>query len=149
MAEIGFYHLQRSRLEQALPRLLEKIIALDHRVVVLAGSPERVESLNEELWTYDDRSWLPHGTRSDGPAAAQPIYLTAAEENPNQADVLVCVDGMEAADVDRYERVVDMFDGRDEGALTGARERWRRFRDRGMALTYWQQRDNGGWEKKA
>ena len=45
MAEIGFYHLLTTPLERALPRLLERAVGQGHRVVVCAGSPERVEHL--------------------------------------------------------------------------------------------------------
>jgi DNA polymerase-3 subunit chi len=149
MAEVGFYHLQSSRLEHALPRLLEKIVSLGHNIVVLAGSSERVKVLNEQLWTFDDRSWLPHGTREDGHGAAQPVYLTTAEENPNQANVLVCIDGVRPDYAVAFERVVDMFDGRDDEAVAQARKRWQDYRQGGLDLTYWQQRENGGWEQKA
>ena len=147
--EIGFYHLHHARLEQALPRLLEIILKRGHRIILMAGSNDRVESLNEHLWTYDDRSWLPHGAKSDGYDSAQPLYLTCEEENPNGADVLVCVDGVEPAFVSSFKRVVDMFDGRDDAAVSRARGRWRGFREQGLALTYWQQSENGGWEQKA
>ena len=46
-------------------------------------------------------------------------------------------------------RALDLFDGRDEAAVQAARERWRDYRDAGYPLTYWQQSEMGGWEKKA
>jgi len=46
MTEIGFYHLQRSPLERALPKLLEKVLEAGKRAVVVARSDERVEQLN-------------------------------------------------------------------------------------------------------
>ena len=51
MAEVGFYHLGNTALERALPRLLERALADGHRVVVLAGSEERVAHLDNLLWT--------------------------------------------------------------------------------------------------
>ena len=66
MSEIAFYHLTRSPLEAALPKLLDKTLQAGKRAVVIAGSPERVEHLNGVLWSYDDASWLPHGSAKDG-----------------------------------------------------------------------------------
>ena len=149
MTEIGFYHLTRAVLERALPRLLEKALEGGYRALLLAGSAERVEALNGLLWTYEQRSWLPHGAAANGNAEAQPIYLTSLEENPNGANLLVVVDGLAPDFIDGFERAVDLFDGRDEAAVAGARERWRTYKDAGHALTYWQQTDGGGWEKKA
>ena len=84
MTQIGFYHLTRSPLEQALPKLLDKALAAGYRAVVLAGSSERVEALSDRLWTYEPESWLPHGSAKDGDAALQPIWLTATDENPGR-----------------------------------------------------------------
>ena len=41
-----------------------------------------------------------------------------------------------------------MFDGNDEAAVGAARARWRDYDAAGHALTYWQQTESGGWEKK-
>lgn len=148
MTDIGFYHLQRTGLERALPKLLEKALERGMRAVVLADSEERVEALNAALWTYDQRSFLPHGSARDGFAEEQPVYLAAAEENPNGATLLVLVDGMEAAGLSDYERCLDLFDGNDPEAVAAARERWTKAREAGHSVTYWQQTENGNWAKK-
>jgi DNA polymerase III subunit chi len=129
---------------------LERALKDGYRVLVLAGSNERVEHLNQLLWTYDDASFLPHGGARDGNAQRQPIFLSTAPDggNPNGATMLVLVDGVEAPDIAAFERCCDMFDGSDESAVAAARERWRRAKAAGHTLTYWQQGD-AGWEKKA
>jgi DNA polymerase III subunit chi len=148
MTEVGFYHLLHLPLERALPKLLEKALERGHRAIVLAGSPERVEDLNSVLWTYDERSWLPHGGSGDGPAGEQPIFLTVEDENPNGADVLVAIDGRTPAKTEGFARIIDMFDGQDEAMVAAARQRWRGYLDQGFDLTYWQQTEAGGWAKK-
>lgn len=149
MTRVGFYHLQRSTLEQALPQILEKALAAGHRVVVMAGSAERVAVLDDLLWTYDPASWLPHGTARDGDAALQPIWITDLDENPNAADVLVLTDGVVASRIDTFTRCLDLFDGNDPTAVQAARQRWASLRDAGQELTYFQQSERGGWVEKA
>ncbi|HEX7008287.1 MAG TPA: DNA polymerase III subunit chi [Alphaproteobacteria bacterium] len=149
MTEIGFYHLQQWPLDRALPKLLEKVLERGMRAVVIAGSEERVEALNTALWTYEPESFLPHGSARDGNAEAQPIWLTAEDENPNGATVLVLTDGADSAHLDRFERCVLMFDGNDEEALAAARRRWQAYKSAGHKLTYHQQTERGVWEKKA
>jgi DNA polymerase-3 subunit chi len=148
VAEIGFYHLLATPLERALPRLLERARAQGHRIVVRAGSAERVAQLDAILWTYEEASFLPHGSARDGNAAAQPILLTDKDENPNEASMAVLVDSVEAGDLSAYARCADMFDGNDPDAVEAARERWRRAREKGHALTYWQQTASG-WERRS
>ena len=149
MAEVRFYHLQRQRLEEALPALLEKARERGFRIVVQAGSPERVKALDSLLWTYRPESFLAHGSgmASLSTAPDQPIWLTAAEENPNTADMLVLVDGA-TADVAPYTLACEMFDGNDEDAVAAARLRWTEYKTAGHAMTYWQQGERG-WEKRA
>jgi DNA polymerase-3 subunit chi len=148
MAEIGFYHLLSTPLERALPRLLERARQQDLRILIRAGAPDRVEHLNSLLWTYDDASFLAHGSQRDGNAADQPIFLSHKDENPNGATVLFLVDGAEAGDLGEFARCLDLFDGNDPDAVEAARTRWRMVQSAGHTLTYWQQ-TGSGWEKKA
>ncbi|MSO65998.1 MAG: DNA polymerase III subunit chi [Alphaproteobacteria bacterium] len=149
MAEFSFYHLQNAPLDRALPRLLERVVERGLHAVVLAGSNERVEFLNALLWTYDPGSFLPHGSDADGDTGEQPIYLTTKEENPNQATVLVLVDGGGVDFAKGFDRCLDVFDGNDPAAVAGARERWKVARAAGFEVTYWQQSEQGRWEKVA
>jgi len=149
VTQVSFYHLERTALEVALPRILDKALAAGLRAVVVAGSDERVTALNSALWTYDANSFLPHGSAEDGPAAAQPIYLTTEDENPNGAQVLAIVDGVTIPEVGGYDRVLDLFDGHDPDAVQAARARWKSLKDAGHDLTYWQQTPEGGWTQKA
>jgi DNA polymerase-3 subunit chi len=148
MTEVNFYHLQRSSLEQTLPDLLERSLARGWRAVVLSTVEERSEQLAQHLWTWRPDSFLPHGTAKDGHAADQPIWLTANDERPNDAQVLFLIDGATSARMDEYTRVCDIFDGIDPDAVAAARQRWKTAKEAGLDLTYWQQTDKG-WEKKA
>jgi DNA polymerase-3 subunit chi len=144
--ECGFYHLTRTALEPALGRLLEKVVASGHRALVKASSPERVDALNRALWTFDPASFVPHGTATDGDPEQQPILLSTDDEAPNGADVLVLVDGAEADPSAPFARCLYLFDGRDKDAVADARLVWRRWREAGMKLVYWQQGERG-WER--
>ena len=148
LTEIGFYHLLSTSLERALPRLLERAWSQGFRVVVRAASPDRIEYLSAALWTYEEGSFLPHGSARDGDPELQPIWLTDHDENPNAASMIVLVDGWEAPDLQSFARCADLFDGKDPAAVEAARGRWRRAREAGHNLTYWQQTVSG-WERKA
>lgn len=148
MIEISLYHLTTTPVEKVLPKLLEKVVASGKRGLVLAGSEERVESLNAALWTYSSGSFLPHGTRKDGFAGHQPIWLSTTVDNPNNADILVLTDGMDVPALDNFERCIDIFDGLDEEAVTLAKKRIQHYNNNGHNVTYWRQGPKGTWEKK-
>lgn len=148
MTEVLFYHLTDSKLEQALPPLLEKSMERGWRAVVQAGSEERLDVLDTHLWTWRDDSFIGHGLESDPHAAEQPVVLTLSDRNPNGAQIRFLVDGADVPPLESYERAVMMFDGHDAAEVAAARERWKDLKAAGHALTYWQQVD-GRWERKA
>ena len=115
----------------------------------MAGSAEHVADLNTQLWTYGDGSFLPHGSKMDGNASLQPIWLTHKNENPNKASVLFLLDGAGSDSVTEYELCCDLFDGNDPDVVARARLRWKQFRTQGLTLTYWQQNEQGRWKEEA
>jgi DNA polymerase-3 subunit chi len=149
VTEIYFYHLEHRTLEEVLPNLLERSLERGWRAAVQATSEERVEALDTLLWTYREESFLAHGTSRDGEPQAQPIYLTAGPDNPNAAQVRFLVDGAEIDDASPYARIVFMFDGRDENAVARARAAWQEAKDKGFSVSYWQQDQDGRWQKRA
>ena len=156
MTEVRFYHLQRARLEEVLPVILERCHQRGERVLVLAGSAERVEALAALLWTYRPDSFLPHGTARDGEPARQPILLAPAEgdtDNPsgaaNGAQVLILSDGARHGRIGDFKLVCELFDGHDEAAVAAARAHWRTCRETGHAVIYYQQAETGKWQETA
>ena len=137
MTEIAFYHLERWPLEHALPKLLEKTLALKKRALVIVGSDARMIDLDGRLWTYSPASWLPHATRHDEAPDEQPILLSTDGQNANGAGFLFLVDGATTETANAFERCFDLFDGNDPQAVVAARQRWRACLAAGHGLTYW------------
>jgi DNA polymerase-3 subunit chi len=149
MPRSDFYHLLRFRLEDALPRLLDRVLRNDMRAVVVTGSDERAEDLTVSLWDHRDL-WLPHGSAKDGFAADQPIWITSDPNDcPNGAQVVVLCDGMDSPLTETKDRTLDLFNGHDQQAVQAARQRWKNRLDSGHDLYYWQQDEAGRWTEKA
>jgi DNA polymerase-3 subunit chi len=148
VTEILFYHLQRQPLERVLPTLIEKSLERGWRVIVQAASEERVESLDSQLWTFRDDSFLPHGTWREPENSEQPVLLTVHDDNPNAAGVRFLVEGAPIpANADSYQRIVVIFDGEDPEAVAEARARWKEGRAKGFDVTYWQADEQGRWRR--
>jgi DNA polymerase III subunit chi len=152
MTEVRFYHLERRRLEDALPSLLEQALAEGVRVVVEAPSSEIIEALDERLWTYSDDSFLPHGLARDGEPEGQPILLTTDADCPNGAAWRVLIGGARALPILGESaiapaRLILLFDGSDPDARAAARTQWTEMKAAGYAPTYWREDDAGNWEQ--
>ena len=147
MTDTGFYHLTRTDVERALPRLLARSLQFGARALVLCGEPDRLLGLSAALWNAEG-AWLPHNDAPDEDPDLQPIWLASADgPAPNGARFLFLVAGAEGGRTAEFERVFDLFDGGDEAAVAAARRRWAAAKAAGHALTYWRQNQRGGWEK--
>lgn len=149
MADIRFYHLQKQNLDAALPAILQKAFQSGKNIIVRMRDDKEIERMNKHLWAFKPDIFLPHGSKKDGHADQQPIWLSAENDNPNNAKILILTQGKTAEDLDAYDLCCEMLDGRDEKAVGEARERWKNYQSSGHDVTYWYQNENGGWEKKA
>src|SRR5512135_2709799 len=87
MTEVLFYHLERRSLDDVLPGLIEKTLERGWRAIVKVESAERADAIDSLLWTYNERSFLPHAQVGDGETTRQPVLITLDEANPNGANV--------------------------------------------------------------
>lgn len=147
MTEIGFYHLTTPQPDKSLIRLLEKIYDSSSKALVLVSS-ERLEHLDTLLWTSS--AFLPHGSKNQESPDQTPIWLTDKSENPNGANVLVSIDGIVPDETfqNAFEKHCLLFDGANEAQKEGARKYWKKCQQESKNVTYWQQGDDGSWQKK-
>lgn len=151
MTRVDFYHLQRMSLEDVLPKLLAKAYGTGQNIKVKTGDEGQTDKINTLLWTFSDESFLPHGSKKDGFAEQQPIWLTSEDDNPNAAKLLFLTGGAEitAENAQNYERIFNIFDGKNAEALQQARILWKEYKKSGFEVYYWQQNESGKWEQKA
>ena len=117
--------------------------------MVQASSEERVDSLDNHLWTYRDDSFLPHATWRVADPAGEPILLTHLEDNPNASTVRFLIEEAPLPDQgDAYERVVVIFNGDDDESVKQARAMWAESRSRGWVVTYWQTDELDRWQRR-
>lgn len=129
---------------------MEKVMSVGLKAVVKADSAGTVDALDKALWDYDPASFLPHDKAGCTAPEQQAIYLTTEDENPNEASVLALINAVKSDQIDKYDRCLYMFDGRDENIVAAAREDWKRLKeDSAFTMSYWQQGEQGGWVQKA
>lgn len=128
---VDFYVLtssaERARLLYAC-RLVEKVYLLDQRVYVHAGSAAEAATFDELLWTFADRSFVPHGLA----AKVDPgTPVTVGFGSPAPADLLVNLGAAAPEFCDSYPRVAEVVDA-DPARREAGRRRFAWYRDRGL-----------------
>jgi len=134
MTQVDFYILPetapRSRMLFAC-RLAEKAFALGHRVFVHAPGNGAARELDNLMWTFRDRSFLPHCLAGDDEQA--PVHIGGGPEPVDGFHLLINLGEEVPAFVGRFERVAEVVDG-DETRKAEGRERFRFYKDRGYPL---------------
>ncbi len=146
MTAIQFYHLTATPLERALPKLLEKALAGGFRALLVAPSDERVEQLNQLLWTYDPNSFLPHGSVKDGHVDEQPILLVSSLSAISHFSPRLRGEPEGGDPQPHYGKIGEgEFSSRKPDALDKAKELRRNSTDAENKLWYSLQKDNLGY----
>jgi DNA polymerase-3 subunit chi len=134
--QVDFYVLgkpdHRTRLVTAC-RLAEKAYDQGLRVAVRTSSPSETAEVDDLMWTFSDRSFVPHAVWPAEPAlaAATPVLIASGALPDSHRDVLVnLADDLPAAPA-HYGRVCEVV-GADDDAKRRARFRWRGYRDAGL-----------------
>ncbi|WP_455478455.1 DNA polymerase III subunit chi [Bartonella sp. B10] len=146
--DILFYNLIRSTLEDVIPTLVERAMTRFGKVTIQCVNKERCDAIDTHLWVYSDESFIGHGTESDKYSNFQPVFLTTGQENPNDAKIRFLTEGAICSDINSYQRIVVIFDGRNDEQLDLIRTQWKKYKMENHNLTYWQQTKDFCWEKR-
>jgi DNA polymerase III subunit chi len=114
-------------------RLLRKAHAAGARVVV-HGPPALLDRLDQQLWTFDALSFVPHlrlrgGARAAEHQARTPAWLVDDVAAVSERDVLVNLGDDMIDGWDTFARVIEVV-AADANASAAARQRWRRYGER-------------------
>ncbi|BDB96217.1 DNA polymerase III subunit chi [Candidatus Hydrogenosomobacter endosymbioticus] len=134
-----------------LPRLLEKIHEQGKRISVMLDNVERVNFVNNLLWTYSQMSFLPHGCYADELYEHQPIWITDKKENLNKANTAVCAFNItdhltEALFELGFEEIVFITNLNDFKQMVSAEKIARSCMKNSFSITLWE-KPYGMWEK--
>jgi DNA polymerase-3 subunit chi len=124
-------------------RLTEKAYLLDLNVVLWSDTAAEAEALDELLWTFNERSFVPHDLRpatavADDPArttpraaaaaVAAPVQLTPDLELIEGADLLVNLSARLPVRLERFARIAEIIDA-DAPRRAKGRERFKAYRE--------------------
>lgn len=135
---VDFYVLKSAAAKQRWAfacRLTEKACSKDLSVVIVNDTLADARAMDDMLWTFNERSFIPHGICQDehsmDPAAK--VHLTALPTPAPRADLLVNLTARLPADWERYPRIAEIIDA-DEERRRLARERFKAYREHKVLL---------------
>lgn len=135
--KVDFYLLgapdPRARLATAC-RLAEKAFDQGLRVAMRTANPAETVELDDLLWTFSDRSFVPHAVWPADPTLAEqtPVLIATGALPESHRDVLINLGAEPPADALGFGRICEIV-GADEVAKRQARVRWRSYRAAGLS----------------
>jgi DNA polymerase-3 subunit chi len=135
---VDFYVLKSAAAKQRWAfacRLTEKAYLKDLKIVIVNDTLADAQALDELLWTFNDRSFIPHKVCVDVESMdpATPVHLTVDSSALPAADLLVNLAQQLPPQLERYARIAEIIDADEERRRAG-RERFKAYRDRKLAM---------------
>ena len=130
---VDFYVLKSAAAKQRwlfACRLTEKAYLRDLRIVILNDTLAEAKELDELLWTFNERSFIPHQIFLDGDPMdfSTPVQLALQSTATPAADLLVNLAHSLPAQLPQYPRIAEIIDADEERRRLG-RERFKAYRD--------------------
>jgi DNA polymerase III subunit chi len=135
-ARVDFYVLPgsdaRARLKFAC-RIAEKAYLADQRVFVWLEDAAELQSFDDLLWTFADRSFVPHEIYADARQWQDTPVLLGWQTQPQQAfDMLLNLGSEVPAAAAHAARIAEIVDAEEPRRRAG-RQRFRQYRESGLA----------------
>ena len=145
MTEIFFYKLKNLSIELFLISLIEKSISKNWNSLVLLDNIERMEEINDLMWTFNDTSFIPHGSQSDLNPDKHNVYLTCNEEHLNNSNIIFSIDGIIINQPDNWKRCIYIFNEQNLKVTDELESYKRGIEDLNYDLKSFEQDNNGKW----
>jgi DNA polymerase-3 subunit chi len=133
---VDFYVLSSSAVRSrwiAACRLAEKAYLDNRKVVILQANAQDAKALDELLWTFDERSFVPHALLGEATDATTPVRLAGDAGELPPADLLINLSDALPPALERFAQVAEIIDAEPERRRLG-RDRFRSYRDLKLAL---------------
>jgi DNA polymerase III subunit chi len=140
---VDFYVLKSAAAHQRRAfacRLTEKAYLKDLKIVIVNDTPADAQALDDLLWTFNERSFIPHKVCADAQSfdPATPVHLMLASADMPAADMpaadlLVNLAHRLPAHLQRCTRIAEIIDADEERRRLG-RERFKAYRDLKLTL---------------
>jgi DNA polymerase III subunit chi len=135
---VDFYVLKSGTAKQRWAfacRLTEKAYLRDLSIVIVSDTLPDTQALDDLLWTFDERSFIPHKMSAEGHEVdpATKVHLTALPAAAPAADLLVNLAARLPAHWEDYVRIAEIIDADPERRRLG-RERFKTYRDSKITL---------------
>ena len=143
--DISFYEVTGEIFERPVCQLIEKAYQTGKNTFVKVEDVNFQELINKTLWTFSQKSFIPHGSALDPFPEKQPVFISSTENNVNNSKILISV-GSEYKDIKGFERVIIVFAHDSNFQKELCRSLYLKYKELYGGMKYYKQNIKGIWE---
>jgi len=136
MTRIDFYILENKAAvahNKFVCQLAEKIYKSGHQLLINTDSENVAQRLDDMLWTFRDRGFIPHTIYQQNGSQIEPVLINYSQEPDTHSDVLLNLAKEVPTFFSRFQRVTEIV-GQENEQKQLARQRYKFYRDRGYQV---------------
>ena len=137
MTRIDFYQLnpQQHNPYHIVCQLCQKAYDSDQRTLLLTKSTQQTTDLDQQLWIFNEDSFLPHDTHVDGEPYSflSPILIHNQPNPQDERQILINLSTLIPSYFAQFERVIELVT---EDNKQSAREHYTFYKERGYLLNH-------------
>ena len=107
--QFSFYQIEDTNFLRTICKIIERAYLESYKVMVKVENSSIEESLNKILWSYSQKTFIPHGASFDPLPNKQPVYITTTDDNCNDADLIIFVNSLYSEGCKGYRKVLNIF----------------------------------------
>ncbi|QYK02195.1 DNA polymerase III subunit chi [Shewanella psychrotolerans] len=116
-------------------QLAEQALARQQLVYVHCNDQQQSYAIDEILWQFEPTAFVPHNLKGEGPTGGAPVEIGFDKLGPNKKrHLLINLADQAPQFAVNFGQIID-FVANDAAKKTIARDRYRQYRDLGIALT--------------
>ena len=143
--DIKFYEVSQTSTEKVIPPLLYKIYEqLKDNIILLLQNDEEITIYDKLLWVFSSNKFLPHGTKKDSKDHYKRIFLTATEENLNNAKIIITNKLANQEFLQKFSKQIFVFNKQNNSEYINY---YKQLKAQANSTDYWQQDAAGKWFK--
>lgn len=142
-----FYHFTVTPLLKGVPRLITKVCNSDHKILIVCENEEQMRALDNELWTFSTKEFIPHDIYTcESPQSQQVLLALDSKDNLNKADVLVLYNQTANYNISEFQKVIYVFYGNsDEDNVIQMMDEYKKSKQRSGECVLWEQSSSAQW----
>ena len=116
-------------------RITEKAFQSGLKIHLQTSSTSETEKLDSILWTFRDRSFVPHQIFE--PSRSNFRVTISADKGPDDAEILINLSDQISDNIEQFQRIAEIIDNKD-ACINAGRERYRFYREKGYKPNHYE-----------